>query len=101
MHAEHVAGKAGRRIAGRLDLLGLQPAAHILRLGGGVERLGLGLLELALKLGEAVVLGKLGRLRGGFLADVLGFVVQIFVIVHFMNLVRAWAVKSTMGTTRA
>ena len=72
-----------------------------MRLGGGVERLGLGVLQLALKLGETVVLGELGRLRGGFLADVLGFVVQILVFVHFMNLVRAWAVKSTMGTTRA
>ena len=75
---QHVAGEAGRGIGRRLRLLGLEPAADILRLGGGVERLGVGFLELALELGDAVVLGQLGRVRGGFRADLFGFVVQVF-----------------------
>ena len=42
-----------------------------------------------------------GRLLGGFLAQILGLVVQFPVVNHAINLVRAFAVKSTMGTTRA
>ena len=48
----------------RLDaccLLGFEPAAHVLGFGRGVERLAVGLLELLLELGHAVVLGQLGR----------------------------------------
>ena len=35
------------------------------------------------------------------LAHFLGFLVQLFVFGHAINLVSAFAVKSTMGTTRA
>ena len=59
------------------------------------------LLELPLELRDAVVLGDFGRAVRGFLADFLGFVVQFFVFGHAINLVSAFAVKSTMGTTRA
>jgi ribosomal protein L11 methyltransferase len=62
-------------------------------------------LELLLELGDAVVLGKLRRAVGGLLAQLLGFVVQLLFVFrglcHAINLVRALAVKSTMGTTRA
>ena len=58
-------------------------------------------LELLLELGDTVVLGQLGRAVRRFLADFLGFVVQLFVFGHAINLVSAFAVKSTMGTTRA
>ena len=51
-------------------------------------------------LGDRVVFGQLGRIRRGFGADRIGFVVKVF-FVHRIYLVRAWAVKSTMGTTRA
>ena len=44
---------------------------------------------------------QLGRVLRGLLAELLGFVVQLFVLGHAINLVRALAVKSTMGTTRA
>ena len=77
---QHVAREPARRIGRRLGLLGLQPAAHVLRLGGRVERLAVGLLERLLELGQAVVLGQLGRRLGGFLADFLRFVVQLFVV---------------------
>ena len=102
---QHVAREAGGSIARRLLLLGLQPAADILRLRRGIERLRLGLLELALELGDPVMLRDLGRPLGRLLADFLRFLVQmLFVfrgVVHAINLVRAFAVKSTMGTTRA
>ena len=50
-----------------------------------------------------VVLAQLGRAVGGLLAKLLGFLVQlVFVLAnHAINLVNAFAVKSTMGTTRA
>ena len=98
---QHVARKPGDRIGRSLLLLGLQPAAHILRLGMGVEHLAIGFLEQPLQLGDAVVLGQLGRPGGGFFANFFGFVVKVFLVHHLMNLVRACAVKSTMGTTRA
>ena len=94
--------KPRRRIGRGLLLLRLQPAAHVLDLGSGVKRLGVRFLELLLELRDAVVLGNFGRALGGFAADFLGFVVQsVFVLDHAINLVRAFAVKSTMGTTRA
>ena len=49
---------------------------------------------------DAVVLLKLGRALRRFIADFLRFVVQL-AFGHAINLVRALAVKSTMGTTRA
>ena len=99
---EHVAREAGHRIGRGLRLFGLEPAAHVLRLGRGVERLRLGLLQLALELGDAVVLGKLGRGGGRLGADGFGFVVEVVLFIdHCIYLVKAWAVKSTMGTTRA
>ena len=48
-----------------------------------------------------VVLGHFGRAVRRLLAQVLGFVVQLSVFAHAINLVSAFAVKSTMGTTRA
>ena len=100
-HRQHVAGEAGRGIGRGLLLFRLQPAADVLRLGSGVEHLGIGLLELLLELRHAVMLGQLGRVRGGFLANLFGFLVKVFLVHHLINLVRACAVKSTMGTTRA
>ena len=98
---QHVARELARGISRRLLLLLLEAAAHVLDLGRGIERLRIRLLELRFELGDAVVLGKLGRAVGGFLAQLLGFVVQLFVFGHAINLVSALAVKSTMGTTRA
>jgi hypothetical protein len=52
-----------------------------------------------------IVLGHFRRGLGRFLADFLGLVVQLFFVFgrvhHAINLVSAFAVKSTMGTTRA
>ena len=98
---QHVAPELRGGIARRLLLFGFEPAADILRLRRGVKRLALRLLELPLELGDMVVLGKLWRILRGLLADLLGFLVQLFVFGHAINLVRAFAVKSTMGTTRA
>ncbi len=50
---------------------------------------------------DAVVLGHLGSAFGGFVADFLGLVVELVVLNHAISLVSAFAVKSTMGTTRA
>ena len=58
---QHVAREPSGGIARRLLQLLLQPATHVLGLGGGVERLGFRLLELLLELGDAVVLGDFGR----------------------------------------
>ena len=61
--------------------------------------LGQSFLDLVLLLGE------LGRSLGSLLAELLGLVVQLLFVLrrfhHAMNLVSAFAVKSTMGTTRA
>ena len=52
-----------------------------------------------------IVLGHLGRAVRGFLAKLVGLVVQLLFVLcrlgHAINLVSAFAVKSTMGTTRA
>src|SRR6185312_7174755 len=100
---QHVARKASRGIACRLLKLLLQPAAHVLGLGRGVERVRPRLLELLFELGDMVVLGDLGRFVRGLLAKLLGFVVQLLLgrFGHAISLVSAFAVKSTMGTTRA
>ena len=84
---EHVAGETGRGIIGRLDFLGLQTAADILGIGGGVERLGRQILDLPLELGDTVMLGQFGRGGRSLGADIFGFVVEIFV--HCINLVSA------------
>jgi hypothetical protein len=47
------------------------------------------------------VLGHFGSAFCGFLADFLRLFVKLFVVHHAINLVSAFAVKSTMGTTRA
>ena len=73
---QHVAGERGRGIARRLLHLGFEPAAHVLRLGGRIERLGLRFLELPFELGDVVVLGHLGSAFSRFPADVLRLVVQ-------------------------
>ena len=53
---------------------------------------------------DMIVLGEFRRLGRRLLADLLRFLVQ-FVVVgalgHAINLLKVWAVKSTMGTTRA
>ena len=100
-HRKHVAGKAGYRIGRSLLLLRFQPAAHVLRLCVGVKRLVIGFLKLPLQVRDAVMLGQLRRTRRGFIPNVFGFLVQVFFVHHLINLVRACAVKSTMGTTRA
>ena len=55
------------------------------------------------ELRHMVVLGDLGSAVRGRLADFLRLLVQMFVVLgrHAINLVSAFAVKSTMGTTRA
>jgi len=50
---------------------------------------------------DAVMLSQLRRIRRGFVPNVFGFLVPVFFVHHLINLVRACAVKSTMGTTRA
>ena len=100
-HAQHVAGEAGRGIAARVGHFLVHPAPRILQLGRCVERLAPELLELGFERFQPVVLGQLGRARSGFLAQRLGFVVQVFFVVHAINLVSAFAVNTTMGTTRA
>ena len=60
------------------------------------------LIKLPLKLRYAVVLRDFGRSFRGFAADFLRlFLKPVVVIVHAINLVRALAVKSTIGLTRA
>ncbi len=98
---QHVAGKIGGGVAGRLLQLRFQAPTDVLRLGCRVESLVLRFLELPLKLGEAVVLLKLRRFLRGFVTDFFRLVVQLAVFGHAINLVSAFAVKSTMGTTRA
>ncbi len=98
---QHVASELRRRIARRLLLLGFEPAADILGVRGGIKDLAVRLRELFFQLRDAIVLGKFGRVLRSFLADLLGVVVQLFVFAHAISLVSAFAVKSTMGTTRA
>ena len=93
--------KFGGGVAGRLLQLRFQAAADVLRLRRRVESLVICFLELPLKLGEAVVLLQLRRLLRGFVADIFRLVMQLAVFGHAINLVSAFAVKSTMGTTRA
>ena len=75
--------------------------ARVLRFGSGVQCLAVGLFEQPLELRHAIVLGDLRGAFGRFLADFLGLLVEFFVFAHAINLVSAFAVKSTMGTTRA
>ena len=98
---QHIAREVGRCVGGRLLLLGLEAPADILDLGRGIECLAVRFLQLALELRDAVVLRDLGRFLGGFAADFLRFFVQFLVLDHAINLVRALAVKSTIGMTRA
>jgi len=100
-NGEHVAGEPGRGIGCGLALFGFQPATDILRLSVGVKRLAVRLFQQLLELGHAVMLGQLRRVGRGFRTDFVGFVVQVFLVHHLIYLVRACAVKSTMGTTRA
>ena len=81
--------------------LRLEPPPYILRLGMGIKRLVVGLLQLFQQVRNAVMLGQLRRIRRSFFPNIFGFLVQVFFVHHLINLVRAWAVKSTMGTTRA
>ena len=57
------------------------------------------------KLGDMIMLRHFGRAVGGLLAKLIGFVVQLVFVLgrfgHAISLVSAFAVKSTMGTTRA
>ena len=100
-HREHVAREARHGVGRCLLLVGFEAAADVLRFGGGIKRLRARLFQLALERGVTVVLGQFGRVRSGFGADRIGFVVEVFRFVHCIYLVKAWAVKSTMGTTRA
>ena len=99
---QHVAREAGGGIGFGVGQLLFHPPPRILQLGGGIEHLRIGILQLLVQLGELIMLPELGRFRRGLGANLLGFLVQLVVIVvHAIHLVRAWAVKSTMGTTRA
>ena len=57
--------------------------------------------ELPLELRDAVMFRNFRGALGGFAADFLRFVFQSFVLDHAISLVRAFAVKSTIGMTRA
>jgi hypothetical protein len=48
-----------------------------------------------------VVFRDFGRALSRLAADFLRFLVQFIVLVHAISLVRAFAVKSTIGMTRA
>ena len=102
---QHVAGKSGGRVARRLLKLLLEPAADVLSLRGRVKRLLVRFLELRFELRDAVMLRDLGRAVGRLLAELLGVFVKLLFVLgcfhHAINLVSAFAVKSTMGTTRA
>src|SRR3954452_11378155 len=98
---KHVARELRRCIARRLILLRLQTPPHVLRLSRGVKRLAFQLFELLFELRDMVVLGDLRRALRSLLADFLRLLVQLFVFAHAINLVSAFAVKSTMGTTRS
>ena len=78
-----------------------ETTADVLRLRRRIERLRFRFFDLPFQIGDVIVLGELGRALRGLLADFLGFFVQFFVFGHAINLVSAFAVKSTMGTTRA
>ena len=98
LHRKHVAREGGGGIGGRVDLLLLQPAADVLRLGLGIKDVLADLLQFGLQCAqpiEAAFRGRLGRLFGAGFFDVR------FVLAHAINLESALAVKSTMGTTRA
>ena len=102
---QHVAGESRRGIAGRLLEFLLEPATHILRVRCRIKGLGVRFLELPLELRDPVMLGDFRCALSSLLADILGFVVELFFVFgcfsHAINLVSAFAVKSTMGTTRA
>jgi hypothetical protein len=62
------------------------------------------LLELADQLRQAIELLRLRPLAAFIVligTDLLGLVPHFLFFVHAINLDNAWAVKSTMGTTRA
>ncbi len=101
LHAQHVAGEAGRGICGGVELLLLQPAADVLGLGLGVEDVLAHLLQLLLQLGQPVELGLAASIRA-LAPSAVDFVLKFAsVFVHAINLDNVLAVKSTMGTTRA
>ena len=58
-------------------------------------------LPLHFYLGPTPVLGHFRSVGCGLFANFFGFVVEVFLVHHLIYLVRACAVKSTMGTTRA
>ena len=77
-----------------LDLLLLEPAADVLGLGLGVEDVLAHLLQLLFELAQPVEVHLAAEVDLAFF-DLLVF------FVHPNNLDNAFAVKSTMGTTRA
>ena len=80
---------------GRGDLLLLQPAAHVLGLGLGVEDVLAHLLQLLFELAQPVDVHRPRQV------DLLLQLDLGLFFVHPINLDNALAVKSTMGTTRA
>ena len=105
LDGKHVARELRGGVTGRLILLGFQPSTDVLGFCRGIQCLRLRLLELTLQFCDAVVLGDLRRAFGRLLADFFRFLVKVSVVLrsfcHAINLVSAFAVKSTMGTTRA
>jgi hypothetical protein len=85
--------------------LGLEATPDVLRLGSSVERVLLRLVELPFEVGDVIVLGDFRRAVRGLLAQLVGLLVELVFVLrshgHAINLVSAFAVKSTMGTTRA
>ena len=102
LDGEHVASELRGRIVRSMLLFRFQPAAHVLDFRGSVKRLAVRFLQGRLELRNAVVLGDFGRTFSGFAADFLRFFSKLVVVlVHAISLVRAFAVKSTIGMTRA
>ena len=101
---QHVPCEVRRRISPRVCDFLLHPPPDVLDFGSRIERVRPRFLELPFELSELVMLLDFRSAVGGLLAKLLGLVVQllfVFRVYHAINLVSAFAVKSTMGTTRA
>jgi hypothetical protein len=99
---QHVAREGGGCILHGVGLVALEPPAGVLGLGGHAQRplaLGVAAFGQGDDLGAGGGQRRLGR-RGAIVGPV-GDIVVCCVVRHAINLPSLFAVKSTMGTTRA
>ena len=105
LDGKHVAREPRRRIIACIGNIPLHAPAHVLDFCRRVQRFRVGVIELLFEFANAVMLGHFGRGIGRLLAKLLRLVVKLLFVLgsldHAINLVSAFAVKSTMGTTRA